>query len=93
MGFQSFLKGFLWLNNMILLMLGAAVARVVTAHIVPGGFHALSRTRPVSAVGAGTLTSPKDPSVVRARVRRVRVLNQASFKNRRSNADRIGRSI
>ena len=26
MGFQSFLKGFLWLNNMILLMLGASVA-------------------------------------------------------------------
>ena len=57
-----------------------AVARVVTAHIVPGGFHALSRTRPVSAVGAGTLTSPKDPRVVRARVRRARVLNQTSFE-------------
>ena len=26
MGFKSFLKGFLWFNNMVLLLLGAAVA-------------------------------------------------------------------
>ena len=44
------------------------------------GWIPRAETRPVSAVGAGTLTSSKDPRVVRARVRRARVLNQTSFK-------------
>ena len=36
MGFQSFLKGFLWLNNMILLMLGASVALYAAVGIGAG---------------------------------------------------------